>query len=530
VTARPGRFRPWLLRGVALLIPFLALAAIEVGLRLGGYGSSYPLFVESPDDAAWLMPNPEIIERYFPERMAPALAIEPNYFLREKPADGIRLFVQGESSAAGFPFEGGASPAALLGYRLARSFPDRHVEVVDTAMSAVSSYMLLDFVDDIVAQQPDAVLIYAGHNEFIGLFGIGSAVDGPGTHALKRLTLAIERFRLYQLARDAYSGLMSSIGRSPTLEGATLMAQLARAQEVPLDSETFARGIGQWRRNLSAIVERYAAAGIPVFVATVTSNLSDQPPFASAAAPDDAVPQVLARLETLAAGEASAELYFSAAAARESRGEYTEARRLYELARDHDLLRLRAPSAINEVTTEIAQTTAAELVDVAAAFEAASPQGLVGEELLLEHVHPNVDGYFLLADSFYRALVAAGVPEPFPVTIPTEVARDELWVFPAEVWFANAVVAELKADFPFTPTRRTPELPPVQSASDALGRAWLNSEIDWLEMAEASRELVADDPLRRAIASERIAAALPFRRDLAERAAADWLAAGRPGR
>ncbi len=512
MVARPGRLRSMLLAGVAMLIPVVAFAAIELGLRLFGSGSGYPLFVESPEDGDYLMPNPDVIERYFPAHAAPALAIGTNYFLREKPQDGIRIFVQGESAAAGFPFERGVSLAPLLGYRLARSFPDRHVEVVDTAMAAVSSYMLLDFVDDIVAQQPDAVLIYAGHNEFIGLLGVSSAADGPGTHALKRLTLSVERFRLYQLARDIYSRLQIAVGRSPQLEGSTLMAQLARTQEVPLGSETFERGIEQWKQNLSAIVERYSAAGIPVFVATVTSNLKDQPPFASASGPD------------------SAEQYFAAAGVLEQRGEFNEARRLYELARDHDLLRFRAPTAINEATIEIARTTAAEFVDVAAAFDAASPQGIVGEELLLEHVHPNVEGYFLLADTFYWSLADAGIPAPYPVTIPTEVAREEIWIFPAEVWFAKAAIATLRADFPFSPTPQAPELPPVQSASDALGRAWFNNEIDWLEMAEGSRELVADDPLRRALASERIAAALPFRRDLVERASADRLAAGRPGR
>ena len=38
-----------------------------------------------------------------------------------------------------------------------------------------------------------------------------------------------------------------------------------------------------------------------------------------------------------------------------------------------------------------------------------SRDGILGDELLLEHVHPNLRGYFLLADAYYDALEAAGL-------------------------------------------------------------------------------------------------------------------------
>ena len=36
----------------------------------------------------------------------------------------------------------------------------------------------------------------------------------------------------------------------------------------------------------------------------------------------------------------------------------------------------------------------------------ASPKAAVGSELMLEHLHPNVDGYFVLADAFHDSLLA----------------------------------------------------------------------------------------------------------------------------
>ena len=43
-------------------------------------------------------------------------------------------------------------------------------------MAAVNSYVLLDFVDEILDVDPDAVLIYAGHNEYLGVFGVASGL------------------------------------------------------------------------------------------------------------------------------------------------------------------------------------------------------------------------------------------------------------------------------------------------------------------------------------------------------------------
>jgi len=37
-------------------------------------------------------------------------------------------------------------------------------------------------------------------------------------------------------------------------------------------------------------------------------------------------------------------------------------------------------------------------------FEQASPNGLVGNTLMLEHLHPNKDGYFLIAKAFYETM------------------------------------------------------------------------------------------------------------------------------
>ncbi|MEJ0081907.1 MAG: hypothetical protein WDM78_13385 [Puia sp.] len=37
-------------------------------------------------------------------------------------------------------------------------------------------------------------------------------------------------------------------------------------------------------------------------------------------------------------------------------------------------------------------------------FEANSANHMIGNELILEHVHPNLNGYALISDAFYEAM------------------------------------------------------------------------------------------------------------------------------
>lgn len=518
----------WSYRLIAVLSPFAFLAILEGGLRIAGYGDDHRLFIESADSPEYLTPNPDIMSRYFANGMEPALSIEANYFLKDKPRDGIRIFVQGGSTAAGFPIGRDATIAAMLGFRLNQSFPERTVEVVDTAMSAVNSFMLLDFADEIIEQKPDAIVIYAGHNEYLGLFGVGSVYSGLGSRLATLSSFQLAPLRIYQLLRNTYLRARLLVDEPPEWDGTSLMAVIAKDRDIPLGSGRYRRGIGQFRLNMTRLVEKYEAAGVPVFIATVASNTADQRPFSSAVlAPGDTTDVAdslsaivdaryelvttrdLEAIEAIADQFASADLYFAAAQVYRHRGDYATAARWFELARDHDRLRFRAPSGINDEIRALTDASSAILVDVRGHLEANSEHGLIGSDLMLEHLHPNADGYFLIADAFYLALEESGALGRFPQSVPTAAARREIPILPAERYFARAAVAQLKSDYPFADSPQPIVLPPVLTVSDALGHAWYAEEIDWIEMAEASRELAADDPLARSIASRLIADARP---------------------
>ncbi len=472
----PSPGRVWAFRLILLLSPFVLLALAEGGLRLAGFGHDLePLFIPSPQQPQYLQANPRAVTRFFTEPgQAPTVSIETAYFRARKAPGTFRVFVQGESSAAGFPYGLGASLAGVLDQRFKRAFPGREVEVISTAMAAVNSYALLDFADEIIAQHPDAVLIYVGHNEYLGILGVGSSLRMASQPWVTRAFLAVRELRLFQLM----SRLLKRSGAQPaeplTTGSDTLMARVAGERSIPLKSELFQRGLQQFEANLAKLLDKYRVAGIPVFIGTLVSNERDQMPLA-----------VLSGAETDAAG--AAKTAYHAAQDAEAIPDYKAARSGYAWARDLDPLRFRAPSVFNDRIRELARTHGAELVDVQRAFVDASEHGLVGHNLVLEHVHPNLDGYYLLADAYFDAMVAHGVPGKPEVDVPDAVARQEMPVSDVDRWLGEYKVRRIVAAWPFTATSSLPQLPQPATEGERIAMDVYEQRATWQEAQDRLR-------------------------------------------
>jgi tetratricopeptide (TPR) repeat protein len=458
--ASPGRRRLFLI--ITLLVPLLLAGAAEVVLRLTGVGALEPLFVPVEAAAGFLQPNPAAVQRFFPDpRRAPDVSIDTTWFPAAKAPGTLRIFVQGESSAAGFPYGRWASPAALLQQRLQRAYPDRNVEVINTGMAAVTSYVLLDFADEIIAQQPDAVVIYTGHNEYLGIGGVGSSLASAKSPALARGAARLRRLHLYHGLERALGSFGS--GADPLAQRTgTLMSRVARERSIPLGSRLYDQGLVQFRGNLERLLKKYREAGIPVFIGTLASNERDRPPFASSANP-----------------ALSAQARFDIARALEAAGDFAGARVEYLAAKDRDELRFRAPEAFNDVIRETAAALGATLVDVQGALVAVSHHRIIGGDLMLEHVHPNVEGYFRLASAYFPAIVR-GMGRP-AVTVDDSTARRELPVTEVDRLGGEYRVATLMNDWPFVAERQPTKLPAPANPFEEIAQSWVAGRLNWAE-------------------------------------------------
>ena len=176
-----------LFKTVAVLLPFLILFLLEMGLRIFHYGYDLSLFREYPGDNRFMVLNPDASKKYFTDPvMAPSGNSEP--FKKVKDENTCRIFVLGESTTIGYPYFHNGSFHRWLQYRLMKTYPGRHFEIVNLSMTAVNSYTVLGFAKELVDYEPDAILIYSGQNEYYGALGVGSQSDirqrpYPGMHA-----------------------------------------------------------------------------------------------------------------------------------------------------------------------------------------------------------------------------------------------------------------------------------------------------------------------------------------------------------
>ena len=493
---------------IAISLPLVFLGGLEGILRMSDYGNDYPLFIENPANPNYLLPRPDIVKRYFAANAEiPSVTMEANFLLADKPQNGIRLFVQGGSTAAGFPYGLGASLAGMLDKRLKATLPEHSVEVVNTALAAVNSFTVLDLTDEIVAQQPDAVLLYLGHNEYLGILGVGSNYTAANSYASTLLFLKLRSLRLFQLLQNCYASLQrhsTALGTEQT-NSRTFMAKVAKHKDIPLNSDLYKAGLEQFSDNLQLILNKYQQANIPVYLATIASNLLDQKPFSSepiapeidlalqkikstmAGADQQQAINLANQLATNVDSSDNALTHFELGRLYTQLNQASAAKQQLTLARDLDRLRFRAPSAINTIIrSSAARYDNVILVEAEQHLSQFSPMGLIGNNLMLEHLHPNVRGYFLLADSFYTALKQQSKLTDWQ-SVSIEKAWAERPLLPAEEYTGFAKVLQLMNDYPFVePNEDGKEkplnLPPATDWQLALGKALFLKKIDWLSM------------------------------------------------
>ena len=383
---RPSRKRTLWLKVVALLLPFLVLFLLEAGLRIVDYGYDTSLFMEYPSDQRYLVLNPNASRKYFTDpAMAPSGNSEP--FKKIKDENTCRIFVLGESTTIGYPYFHNGSFHRWLQYRLMRTFPGRSFEIINLSVTAVNSYTVLGFAKELVNYQPDAVLIYSGHNEYYGTLGVASTSRLSGNRTLIKFLLALRRLRFIQLVSNGYRklGALFSTGRYSS--GETLMQVMVADGHIPYGSPLYRRGLDQFETNMDETLKLFSQRHIPVYISNLVCNEKDMKPFVSVEPEDNAA-------DHYALGRQAYE-----------RGDTLLAGVLFSKAIDLDGLRFRAPAAMNGIIARLcSKYSHAHLVDACSEFRDWSAGHLMGDELLLEHVHPNLTGYALLSDAFYQEL------------------------------------------------------------------------------------------------------------------------------
>jgi lysophospholipase L1-like esterase len=428
---------------ITFLLPVLIIILLETGLRIFHYGIDTTLFVPIPDSSsAFYGINLNVARRYFTE-LSTIPSPRKDLFLRVKPKNTYRIFVLGGSTTAGFPYGNSITFPRILYRRLSDTFPGKRIEVVNTAMTAINTYTQLDFMDEILQQKPDAILIYSGHNEFYGALGIGSMESFGKSRWMVKTILTLQKFKIYLLMRNVVSTIKGwfsgSAPQDAENETATLMERIVKDKYIPMNGDDYQAGKNQFRKNIEEIIEMARDAGVKVIISELVSNIKDNKPFESVKS--DSLP--------------SADEQYKKALESLKQGNYNEAKKEFYFAKDLDALRFRAPEEFNKIIHEVADENKVPIVPMEKYFEEKSPHGIIGDNMMLDHLHPNIDGYFLMADAFYNTMKDAKLIstnwEQKNIK-PSSYYRNNWGFTPLDSTYAYLAVLQLKGGWPFNKT------------------------------------------------------------------------------
>ena len=340
------------------------------------------------------MLNPDVTGRYFlntkdlPQSNNDAFDIV-------KRKNSFRVFVMGESSAAGFPFSPNGTFSRYIRDRLELIYPDTHIEVINLGITATNSYTIRDLIPGVLEQKPDLILIYAGHNEYYGAFGVGSTENIGNSRSIVNFFIWLNKFKSVEMLRGGINAMMSLFTSDVDKDisrGGTLMARIVKEQLIPFNSESFNVGIKQFEGNFKDILRMTQEAGVPVVIGTLVSNLKDQKPFIAVGGDSN---------------ENADSVYLKAQHQLEL-GKTHLANSLFRQAKDLDALRFRAPEEINEIIKRLAEKYNCGFINVDSIFNANSPDGIVGNNLTVDHLHPSLSGYLLMGKIYFEAIERNG--------------------------------------------------------------------------------------------------------------------------
>ncbi len=435
VARRGRRLNSKTLRRVLAVLFGLSLFVVaEVACRLLGVGDPdllddpfvgfsdlQPTFVLSSDGSKYEVPPARL--KFFAAESFPA----------RKPVGSKRVFCLGGSTVQGRPFSIPTSFTTWLELGLNAVESSTEWDVINCGGISYASYRLVPLIQECLAYEPDLFIVCTGHNEFLEDRTYADIRDqSPLLATPQRLLNRMSSYHAYRnlllkLRADEPEKAPRNVLNSDVdafLDYHNGLAAYHRDRQ-------WQRGVTQhFDFNLRRLVSVAEDANVPLLFVLPTSNLADQPPFKSEhrdhlssnelAEFDQLLEEArslmrsqpnaaLEKLEQARAIDSEfAELRYHLGRLHEVRGDFDAARIEFVAARDEDICPLRMISPLEATLRNVANETGTPLLDAHLLLEAQSRNGILGGRLLVDHVHPSIEGHQKIALALLEHIASLG--------------------------------------------------------------------------------------------------------------------------
>ena len=387
----------------------VAVFAIADGLLTSAESTGAIDITRSDDQVSTLVGDPWTLngDRY---ALTPTAqdSMVPMGFMAQKPELGYRAFLVGGSFMRGVPHNGAGTIRFWLYRELRRRYPTSPIEVINAGATSQNSHRVREVAKHAVTYSPDAMIIASCNNE-------GALPPGE---VQKRLQ------------RSGTFRLLKSFLRPEVTDS-------ERPIHTPQDADIDAVR-NAFRKNLTAMVKAAKERDVTVFLSTLPLNLrydgntpgrpisgrehSDQvkwPPCVSRGYSLYEAKDYQGAIRALSTCDEVEALRWIGLS-RYALGDFEKARAILRQYTELEP-RNRCRPSFQQVIRDVAKAETVPLIDLEAAINNASPNGLPGPELFASYCHMTWQGQAIVADTMMKALQATkAVPQSQPMEAPRE--------------------------------------------------------------------------------------------------------------
>ena len=391
---------------------------------LMGFSASTPLFVADPQE-----------EGQFHTATAKQAYFNQQHFPRLKTRGTRRIICLGGSTTYGRPYNDATSFPGWLRQLLPSADSRHRWEVINAGGISYASYRLAVLTEQMLELDPDLLIIYTGHNEFLEERTYPQ-LRRP-SWILDQATLLASRSSIFTVIYRGLRGDPATSNQRVILPGEVdeILNHTVGPSSYHRDDIQRKQVILHFELNLRRISEMACRHRVPLLLVTPAGNLRSFSPFKSQF--DDALSKTdrhqwqthvdKARLLKIEENwqEARNELvqavnldprqalaHYQLGSVLLEQGDATMALESFRRARDEDVCPLRALTPMVDAVRATAIRQQDWLVDFEQLVAEQSQQTLghpvPSDDLFLDHVHPSIEAHRLLAEAIIDRLSQVG--------------------------------------------------------------------------------------------------------------------------